>query len=111
MLGGLLRPTDGQITIGGQPLYNERGCDKSLVRRIGFAFQDPNLLPWRTILRNVTLPLELQKMSAAERDRKGRQMLELVGLDTATFGRLYPRQLSGGCVNGWRLPGRWFTIP
>jgi NitT/TauT family transport system ATP-binding protein len=61
---------------------------------IGFVFQDPALLPWRTVERNVTLGLEAQKdRSAAARERV-RDLLKLVGL--SDFADAYPKQLSGG---------------
>jgi len=98
IMGGLLRPSQGEILVGGRPLYpgNQRGPDKGIINSIGFVFQDPNLLPWRSIIRNVTLPLELQKASKSERTRRAQAMLELVGLDTKLFAQAYPRQLSGG---------------
>lgn len=96
ILGGLLRPSTGTVLVRGQALYDERGANKEIIREIGFAFQDPNLLPWRNVLHNVSLPLELQGVPKEERDQKARAMLQLVGLDVGTFAKAYPRQLSGG---------------
>jgi NitT/TauT family transport system ATP-binding protein len=96
ILGGLLRPTTGEVLVGGQPLYHKNGVNKNIIRSIGFAFQDPNLLPWRRVLQNITLPLELQGVSKKVREEKGKAMLQLVGLDFNTFAKTYPRQLSGG---------------
>lgn len=96
IMGGLLRPSNGEILVGGRPLYKENGPDKKIINNIGFVFQDPNLLPWRSIERNVTLPLELQKASKTERHQRAQQMLNLVGIDTRLFAKAYPRQLSGG---------------
>jgi NitT/TauT family transport system ATP-binding protein len=57
-------------------------------------FQQANLMPWRTVYGNLTLPLELAGLSAAEIDRRARAMLELTGLDG--FAETYPAALSGG---------------
>ena len=57
-------------------------------------FQAPALFPWRTIERNVTLPLEVMGLPRAERRRRARTYLEMVNLEG--FGRKYPWQLSGG---------------
>jgi NitT/TauT family transport system ATP-binding protein len=62
--------------------------------RLGFVFQEPTLMPWQTALDNVALPLKLAGMARAERHRRAREMLALVGLSEAA--RSYPRELSGG---------------
>jgi NitT/TauT family transport system ATP-binding protein len=87
LLGGLLRPTSGQVLFEGQPLTGPR-------RRLGFVFQKANLMPWRTVLANVTLPLELQGVPAAEAARRAHELLDLVGL--TGFEASLPRGLSGG---------------
>jgi NitT/TauT family transport system ATP-binding protein len=87
ILGGLLQPTRGQVTLKGDVLAGPRS-------EIGYVFQHANLMPWRTVLRNVALPLELQRLPAAEVDSRARAVLALVGLQG--FEQSYPRQLSGG---------------
>jgi NitT/TauT family transport system ATP-binding protein len=87
ILGGLVRPTNGQVWLDGQPLTQPQ-------RKIGFVFQHANLMPWRSALRNVTLPLEIQGMPRAEAERRARELLELVGL--GDFAEALPRDLSGG---------------
>ena len=87
ILGGLLRPTRGQVLLKGQPLTGPRP-------EVGYVFQHANLMPWRTVLRNVALPLELQGQPASEIDRRAQEVLDLVGLQG--FEHSYPRQLSGG---------------
>jgi NitT/TauT family transport system ATP-binding protein len=57
-------------------------------------FQTINLMPWRTVLHNVTLPLEVSGMPRARAEKKAQELLVLVGLEE--FGRVFPRQLSGG---------------
>ena len=87
LLGGLLLPTSGQVVFEGQPLTGPR-------RRLGFVFQKANLMPWRTVLGNVTLPLELQGVPAAEAARRAQELIDLVGL--TGFESSLPRGLSGG---------------
>ena len=87
ILGGLLRPTRGRVYFDGQPL-------RAPQQRIAFVFQKANLMPWRTALANVTLPLEVRRLSRAQAEERGRAMLRLVGLEG--FEASYPRSLSGG---------------
>jgi NitT/TauT family transport system ATP-binding protein len=87
ILGGLLAPTRGTVYFHGEPLDSPR-------RQIGFVFQKANLMPWRTVLKNTTLPLEVQGLSRAEAHALAQELLELVGL--AWFEKVYPRELSIG---------------
>ncbi len=89
LIADLIEPSEGQITIKGKPPRQAR-----LDRDYGFVFQAPVLYEWRSVLRNVQLPLEVMKFSAADRERRAREMLQLVGLKD--FERHYPWQLSGG---------------
>ena len=88
IVGGLVRPNSGQVWLGGERITEPR-------REIGFVFQSNNLMPWRTVVENVLLPVEVQKGRSDEDDRRHAcQLLTLVGL--AGFETVYPRQLSGG---------------
>lgn len=87
LLGGLQPPTEGQVLLEGAPLTGPR-------RRIGFVFQKANLMPWRTVLANVALPLELQNVEHTEAARRALELIELVGL--TGFEQTLPRDLSGG---------------
>jgi NitT/TauT family transport system ATP-binding protein len=87
ILAGLLAPTSGQVFYQGAPLGGPR-------REIGFVFQKANLMPWRTVLGNITLPLELEALPPKEARRQAQEMVELVGLDG--FEDTLPRDLSGG---------------
>ncbi|MBN8554396.1 MAG: ABC transporter ATP-binding protein [Deltaproteobacteria bacterium] len=62
--------------------------------QIAFVFQDAHLLPWRNVFENISLPLELQKISPAEKKSLTEQALEKIGLKD--FASAYPAQLSGG---------------
>ena len=87
ILGGLVTPTQGRVFLDGQVLDQPQ-------RRVGFVFQHDNLMPWRTALRNVTLPLEMQGYEKPKASRMACELLELVGLDE--FHNALPRDLSGG---------------
>ena len=82
VLAGLLVPTRGQVKFTGDS------------PRIGMVFQQSNLMPWRSVLQNITLPLELGGMDAAAAHEKAQDLIELVGLQG--FEENYPRDLSGG---------------
>jgi NitT/TauT family transport system ATP-binding protein len=87
ILAGLLAPTSGRALLDGQPITRAQ-------RRIGIVFQKANLMPWRTVYGNLTLPLELAGLPTAERERRAQSMLELTGLQG--FAETYPAALSGG---------------
>lgn len=89
IMADLLQPTSGEITVGGESPKEAR-----LKQRYGIVFQSAVLYDWRTVLKNVTLPLEIMKIPKAERIKKAMQMLELVGL--TDFKDAYPQELSGG---------------
>ena len=80
VLSGLQQPTSGTLT--------------STTSDIGFVFQDPTLLPWRSTLKNIETLLELQGVDSSDRKTKAQLALELVGLQDSAHK--YPRQLSGG---------------
>ena len=89
VIADLEQPTGGTIAVNGtSPRANREA------RGYGYVFQAPALYPWRTVLQNVTLPLEIMGRSAAERVARARAQLDLVGL--APFADKYPWQLSGG---------------
>jgi len=87
LLGGLLTPTSGEVLLTGRPL-RKPPPDISIV------FQKPNLMPWRTVLKNVLLPAEIQSLPAEEAKKRADQALALVGL--TAFARAYPKALSRG---------------
>ncbi|MGE0257587.1 MAG: ABC transporter ATP-binding protein [Alphaproteobacteria bacterium] len=91
IVAGLSEPSAGRLTLR----LGEREPRRSLATgRIGFVFQDPTLMPWSTVARNVELPFRIaRRIGGAERDRVA-EALRAVGL--AGFEKSYPRQLSGG---------------
>jgi NitT/TauT family transport system ATP-binding protein len=86
-LDGLLPLTGGRILLDGKPVVGP-GRDRAVV------FQSPSLLPWRTVLRNVTYGLELQGTPLREAITRAREMIVLVGLEG--FEHYHPSELSGG---------------
>ena len=94
-LGGLLPPTKGRVSVAGQALYDDRGrANDEALGSLGFVFQDANLLPWRTVWRNIALPLEMIGVGREERRARASELAEAVGLKD--FLDHLPRALSGG---------------
>jgi NitT/TauT family transport system ATP-binding protein len=83
ILAGLLPPTSGEVSFA-----------ESQQPRIGFVFQQANLMPWRTVHENIMLPLEVDNVPAETARQKAQELIELVGLDG--FESALPRDLSGG---------------
>ena len=84
---GLLAPVRGRVTLDGRPITEPDS-------RIGFVFQEPRLLPWRSVAANITYPLELGGWSRRRREARLAELLHIVGLEAAAGFR--PVQLSGG---------------
>jgi NitT/TauT family transport system ATP-binding protein len=87
VLGGLLPYTAGSVELNGKPL---RGPSPEAA----VVFQSPVLLPWRTVLDNVLLPIEFRKLPVSEYREKATGLLQMVGLHE--FAQRYPYELSGG---------------
>lgn len=94
ILAGLIRPTDGTVRIGGEPLWRGSRRDDAALRKLGLVFQDANLFPWYTAEDNIGLPLRLRGASKREWRKRAHELSDLVGL--TGFERSYPRELSGG---------------
>src|SRR4051794_15709276 len=89
LIADLEQPTSGALLVNGVSAGEAR-----LARAYGYVFQSPALYPWRTIEKNVMLPLEVMGFSEAERRQRAKDYLALVNL--AGFERKFPWQLSGG---------------
>jgi NitT/TauT family transport system ATP-binding protein len=87
VFAGLQSPTEGEAFVDDQHINTPSP-------RVGLMFQDANLLPWRTVLDNIALPLELAKVSKKERHQAARQLIPVLGLEG--FETVYPGELSGG---------------
>ncbi|NTF44628.1 ABC transporter ATP-binding protein [Rhizobium rhizogenes] len=84
---GLLTPASGTVEIFGQPL-------KAINRQAGYLFQQDSLMPWKTVLQNVAIGLEIAGVAPTEAKKSAREWLARVGL--AAFADRFPRMLSGG---------------
>ena len=91
ILIGLEEPTAGTIEIGGRTPYGDFDAFRG---RIGIVFQQDRLLPWRTLVDNVTLGLEIMSIDPTERRTRAERWLHRLGLDN--FLRAFPGELSGG---------------
>jgi NitT/TauT family transport system ATP-binding protein len=89
IVGDLIQPTSGSVVVNGKPARQAR-----IDRDYGIVFQDPVLYDWRTVAKNIALPLELARWDRRRRAERVRAMLELVELQG--FESHHPWQLSGG---------------
>ncbi|HEY6030013.1 MAG TPA: ATP-binding cassette domain-containing protein, partial [Gaiellaceae bacterium] len=89
VIGDLIQPTSGAVTVNGKSAHQAR-----LDRDYGIVFQDAVLFDWRTVAKNIALPLEMLGWDRGKRQERIREMLELVEL--TGFEGHYPWQLSGG---------------
>jgi NitT/TauT family transport system ATP-binding protein len=87
MISGLLQPSTGEILIGGQKVTQPHG-------NVGIVFQNALLLPWRTVLANVLLPIDMKRLPRGKFLDRAHALLKMVGLEG--FERKLPWQLSGG---------------
>ncbi len=87
LLAGLIKSDGGRVLLNGKRLRGPH-------RDISVVFQKPNLMPWRTVLQNTILPLQLFGYSKEESLNLGKEYLEKVGL--SEFASVYPKALSGG---------------
>lgn len=89
VVGDITEPTSGDVTVNGKPARQARED-----RDYGIVFQAPVLFDWRTVAKNIGLPLEMQRWDRGRRQARVAEMVELVEL--AGFEKYYPWQLSGG---------------
>jgi NitT/TauT family transport system ATP-binding protein len=87
IVGGLSQQTTGEVLLDGSPVTGPR-------RDVGFVFQTPELLPWRTVLSNSLIGAEILGLNLGEAKRRALELIELVGLKTFETAR--PSELSGG---------------
>lgn len=87
ILAGLVTPYEGTVTLAGHAVTQPSP-------EVGFVFQDPTLLPWRNVLENILLPIELKKCDPLEYQERALDLMNMVGL--SGFEHKYPDELSGG---------------
>src|SRR5690606_32818183 len=103
IIAGLLQPTHGDLRGAGRSakprnsVSSDTDADVSASKRswrVGFVFQDANLLPWRTVTRNIELPLESLGWQRSQAQARAAELADAVGLDG--FHDRWPKELSGG---------------
>lgn len=87
IIGGLSSASQGEVLVNSSPVHQPR-------RDVGFVFQDPVLLPWRSVLQNAMLGIEVLGLDQARYRARALELIDLVGL--SGFERALPRELSGG---------------
>jgi NitT/TauT family transport system ATP-binding protein len=102
VFAGLQSLKSGEIKLDGQPVLGP-GKERAMV------FQSPSLLPWRTVIRNITYGLELRGMKTNRAEEKASNLIDLVGLNG--FEQNYPRELSGGMKQRVNLARALATDP
>jgi NitT/TauT family transport system ATP-binding protein len=91
LIAGLIGPSGGSLTVAGlSPAENRRKA-----HRLSFVFQEPNLLPWRTVADNIRLPMEMLGLPAGQQHELIRQSVQRIGLQPADVAKR-PAMLSGG---------------
>ena len=102
MAAGLMDPTEGTVDIFGEPL-------KGINRKAAYMFQQDALLPWKTVLGNILLGLELRGTDPKLAEQSARAWIHRVGLDG--FADRYPHQLSGGMRKRVAMAQTWIIDP
>ena len=102
MAAGLLNPSTGEVKSFGEPV-------SGVNRRASYMFQQDPLLPWKTVIDNVSLGLTMAGVSKAEAHSEARRWLEKVGLKN--FADRYPHQLSGGMRKRTAIAQAWIVNP
>jgi len=102
MAAGLMTPSGGSVEIFGEPL-------NGINRKAGYMFQQDALLPWKTVLDNILLGLELRGADPKAAEQTARDWIHRVGLDG--FADRYPHQLSGGMRKRVAMAQTWITDP
>ena len=102
MIAGLTAPSGGEILVHGKPVTG-------ISKRVGYMFQTDSLLPWRSVIENVEVGLEMAGVGKAERRQAALKQLAEVGL--AGFENHWPSELSGGMRQRASLARTWLTNP
>src|SRR5579859_4920647 len=94
LVNRLIEPTTGQVLIDGHDVMREEAV--ALRRRIGYVIQNVGLFPHRTVAQNIATVPELLGWPRTRTNDRVRELLDLIGLDAASYRARYPAQLSGG---------------
>lgn len=97
MLDGIIDTTEGNIYIDGQKVNHAgKKMPTKVLRKMGFIFQQPNMLPWYTVRQNVALPLDVFNLRGKEWENRVNELLAMVGL--TDYADAYPTEISGGML-------------
>jgi len=102
IIASIIPPTSGEVRIAGDLVTRPS-------RKVGIVFQDPVLLPWRTVMANVLLPIQVRREPEKADKERAKELLEFVGL--RGFENSYPRELSGGMKQRAALCRAMITNP
>ncbi|MEG1108675.1 MAG: ATP-binding cassette domain-containing protein, partial [Oscillospiraceae bacterium] len=94
MLDGIIKPSSGDIFIDGEKVSGKKKMPSATLRKMGFIFQSPNLLPWYTVRENVALPLRVFGLKGEKWERHVDELIEMVGL--TKYADANPVDISGG---------------
>lgn len=103
LFAGLTTPSDGEILYKGEPLGGKPRME------VGYLTQSDTLMPWRTLLRNTEMPLEIRKIDPPSRQARAQQLIDMAGLHG--YEKHYPRELSGGMRRRASLARMLITDP
>jgi len=96
ILDDIIQPTEGAITVDGYPYQLGKPIPRDMVRKFGFVFQSPNLLPWLTVRKNIMFPLTIFRDKDPKWERVADELLEMAGM--SEYADYYPSALSGGML-------------
>ena len=97
MLDGIIDTTEGDICIDGKKVNNKgKKMPKEVLMKMGFIFQQPNMLPWFTVRENIALPLRVFDMKGPEWEDRVDELIRMVGLQD--YAKAYPTEISGGML-------------
>jgi NitT/TauT family transport system ATP-binding protein len=102
ILSGLVKPSSGQVLLDKQKLTRPQ-------RRVSVVFQRDNLMPWRTVYKNLVLPLQLAGVGRRKQHERAMRLLEITGLNG--FEKTYPAELSGGMAQRVAIARGLITEP
>ena len=96
LMDDIIKPTSGRITVDGFTYDNSAPVPKVVIRKLGFVFQTPNLLPWLTVKDNILFPMRILKDRKRDWDKVADELLQMAGMQE--YANAYPRALSGGML-------------
>jgi len=96
ILDDIIQPTKGTITVDGYTYIPNKQVPKEVIRKFGFVFQNPNLLPWMTVKKNIMFPLKIFHDKDSQWEKVVDDLLKISGM--SEYADYYPGALSGGML-------------